>query len=252
MLIVHLLFGGDFVRVEIWSDFVCPFCYIGKRRFESALEQFAHKDQVEVIFRSFELDPHAKKDIGKDIHTVLAEKYGLSYERAKEMNRQIGEQAREVGLIFHFDTMIPTNTFDAHRLFHFAKKQGKINEVTERLLKAYFTDSLHIGDHEVLAKLAEEVGLDKKVVLAVLQSDDYSENVRHDEEMATKLGINAVPFFVFNNKYGVSGAQPTNVFLEVLEKVWKEEEKEQKIQVLQSDHDNIGDQGNCADGSCKI
>jgi len=240
------------MKVEVWSDFVCPFCYIGKRRLEQALETFSHKDNVQVVFRSFQLGPESPRHINKDIHTVLAEKYGVSYDQAKKMNEQVGRQAAEVGLTYHFDTMKPTNTLDAHRLFYYAKSKGKEKELTERLLKAYFTDSLHIGDHEILASLAAEVGLDREEAMKLLESDQYKNEVIADQDLANRLGITGVPFFVFNEKYGVSGAQPTEVFTEVLQKVWDEEYQQTNIQMMQPESKNNNGDGNCSDGSCNI
>ncbi|UUZ91830.1 DsbA family oxidoreductase [Paenibacillus sp. P25] len=200
------------MKVEIWSDYVCPFCYIGKRRFEAALEEFPHKTQVEVVYRSFELDPSAKRDLGHDVHDMLASKYGMSREQAKAMNDNVTEQARTVGLAYHFDTAIPTNTFDAHRLTHFAAKHGKMHEVAERSLRAYFTESKHIGDHEALAALAAEAGLDRDEALRMLAGGEFAQEVRHDEEEAARLGVRGVPFFVIDRKYAVSGARACRSF----------------------------------------
>ncbi|WP_126428390.1 DsbA family oxidoreductase [Brevibacillus marinus] len=206
--------------VEIWSDFVCPFCYIGKRRFEAALERFAHKQEVTVVYRSFELDPHAEREQQRDVHDLLAAKYGMSRAQAKAMNEQVAAQARSVGLTYHMDTIIPTNTFDAHRLAHFAARQGKMNEMTERLLRAYFTDSRHIGDQATLAELAAEVGLEQTAAAQVLAGDQFAQEVRRDEEEAARLGIHGVPFFLFNRTYAITGAQPSELFREALEKAW--------------------------------
>jgi predicted DsbA family dithiol-disulfide isomerase len=212
------------IQVEIWSDFVCPFCYIGKRRFERALDQFEHKDEVKVVFRSFELDPHAPQIQDQNVHERLAEKYGMSLEQAKAMNERVGRLAEEVGLHYDFDNMKPTNTFDAHRLSHFAKREGKMGEMTERLMKAYFTEGLHIGKHEQLADLASEVGMEREKVLDMLRKNDFSEEVRRDEFIARQIGITGVPFFLFNQTYAVSGAQSSDVFLDVLKKVWEEQD----------------------------
>ena len=161
------------MKIEIWSDFVCPFCYIGKRRLESALNQFEYKDEIELVFRSFELDPNSKKKYDENIHEIIAKKYGISVEQAKASNNQIVAQAKDLGLNYNFDDLIPTNTFDAHRLSHYAKTEGKMKELSERILKAYFVDSLNISDHKVLAKLAGEVGLNSDKALKVLESDKY-------------------------------------------------------------------------------
>ncbi|MBT2289823.1 DsbA family oxidoreductase [Paenibacillus albidus] len=243
------------MRIDIWSDHACPFCYIGKRRLEHALSQFPHRDQVEVVFRSFELDPNAKVQPGKDIHDMLAAKYGMTREKAKAMNEQLAEQARGVGLEFNFDTVVHANTFDSHRLNHYAAAQGKAAEMTERLLRAYFTDTLNISDHEVLVALAAEVGLDAAAVSTLLKSDTYADAVNGDIEEARRLNVTGVPFFVFNSKYAVSGAQPGPVFTEVLDKVWAEEQEAPALQVLGSPDPAASTDGNedgCADGSCKL
>jgi len=211
------------MKVEIWSDFVCPWCYIGKRRFESALERFAGRDGVEVVYRSFELNPESERDGNPGVIDMLAEKYGMSREQAAERVRMVTELAGNEGLVYHMDRAIQTNTFDAHRLAHFAAARGKLKEMTERLLKAHFTDSLHLGDSQVLADLAGEVGLDRAEALEALEGGAYAEQVRQDEWEAAMLGVRGVPFFVFNRKYAVSGAQPAEVFARVLEQTWSEE-----------------------------
>ncbi|MGK0465637.1 DsbA family oxidoreductase [Clostridium sp.] len=211
------------MQIEVWSDFVCPFCYIGKRRLEIALEKFEHKDEVELVFKSFELDSSSKKKSDENIHEIIAKKYGIPVEQAKASNNQIVDQAKAVGLDFNFDDLIRTNTFDAHRVAHYAKSEGKMNELAERIFKAYFVDSLNISDHKVLASLAYEIGLSSDKALSVLESDQYGEEVRKDEETASKLKISGVPYFIINNKHVVSGAQPPGIFLEALEKAREEE-----------------------------
>ncbi|MDU0329536.1 MULTISPECIES: DsbA family oxidoreductase [Paenibacillus] len=210
------------MKIEVWSDFGCPFCYIGKRRLERALESFSHRDEIELVYRSFELDPGAPKDTESSIHELLAVKYGLSLEQAKESNRNVAQQAQTEGLTYNFDTIIPTNTFDAHRLAHYAGEQGKAKEMTERLFRAYFTDSLHIGDRDTLVRLAEEVGLDGAAVREVLEQNTYADAVREDENEARRLGIRGVPFFVLRGKYAVSGAQPLEIFQGALLRAWED------------------------------
>lgn len=234
------------MKVDIWSDFACPFCYIGKRRFEAALEQFAHKSSIEVVFRSFELDPDSPRDIDHDVYDMLASKYNMTRQQAIEMNQNLSLQAKAVGLDFHFDTLVLTNTFDAHRLAHYAATKAKMNEMTERLLKAYFADSKHLGDHETLLALAAEVGLDKEEVAAVLAGEEFSENVRADEQEAAMIGIRGVPFFVIDRKYAISGAQPSEAFLEALEKAWSEH---QPLTILHDSAEADTDAA-CADGVC--
>ena len=221
------------MKIEVWSDFVCPFCYIGKRRLEAALEEFSHQEHVFIEYKSYELDPDAKVNSRMTMNELLAEKYGMSIEKVKEMNENVIRQAADVGLIYNFDNLQPTNTFDAHRLTQYATKQNKGNEMTERLLKAHFTESAHIGDHHTLIKLAVEIGLDQEEVGAILQTCKNTKNVRHDEEQAKEMGVQGVPFFVFNEKYAVSGAQPIEVFSEVLEKVWEEENEQPTIKSRQ-------------------
>lgn len=210
------------MKIEVWSDFGCPFCYIGKRRLERALESFSHRDEIELVYRSFELDPGAPKDTESSIHELLAVKYGLSLEQAQESNRNVAQQAQTEGLTYNFDTIIPTNTFDAHRLAHYAGEQGKAKEMTERLFRAYFTDSLHIGDWDTLIRLAEEVGLDGAAVREVLEQNTYADAVREDENEARRLGIRGVPFFVLRGKYAVSGAQPLEIFQGALLRAWED------------------------------
>ncbi|MCB2307613.1 DsbA family oxidoreductase [Clostridium estertheticum] len=213
------------MKIEVWSDFVCPFCYIGKRRLEIALEKFEYKNEVELVFKSFELDPSSKKKFDGNIHEIIAKKYGIPVEQAKASNNQIAAEAKAIGLNYNFDDLIPTNTFDAHRVAHYAKTQGKMNELSERILKAYFVDSLNISDNKVLARLAYEVGLNSEKVLSILESAQYGNEVRKDEETASELGISGVPYFVINNKYTVSGAQQPGIFLEALEKAREDEYK---------------------------
>ncbi|MEH6943956.1 DsbA family oxidoreductase [Bacillus sp. JJ722] len=239
------------MKVEIWSDFACPFCFIGKRRFEQGLQKFAHKDQVEVVFKSYQLDPHSPKEVDKNIYTYLSEKQGVSYEQAKGFTQQVAQQAKDLGLDYHFDSMILTNTFAAHRLSHFAKQQGKMYEMMERIFIAYFTESLNISDYDVLTKLAQEVGLDEEEVKTILSDGTYTEDIHTDQNQAAQIGVRGVPFFVFNQKYAVSGAQAGETFLEVLEKVWEEEKGQQPIQVLNEKEDGTKSD-NCGDGACNI
>lgn len=241
------------MRIDIWSDYACPFCYIGKRRLEHALSQFSERDKVEVVYRSFQLDPNARADQTKDIHDQLAAKYGMTREKAKAMNEQLAEQASGVGLQFNFDTVVHTNTFNAHRLSHYAAANGKAAEMTERLLQAYFTDTVNLDDRSVLVSLAGEVGLDSAEAAAVLEGDAYAEQVHADIEEAQRLNITGVPFFVFNNKYAVSGAQPGPVFSEVLDTVWAEEKDTPVLQVFGGKpKSQAPDADGCEDGSCSI
>ncbi|PAD22266.1 DsbA family oxidoreductase [Terribacillus saccharophilus] len=234
--------------IEVWSDFVCPFCYIGKRRLELALEQFEHKDSVEIEFKSFELDPHAGVYNGKSIHEALSEKYGMSIEQAKVNNLQIGQHAAEVGLTFNFDEMKPTNTLHAHRLAKFAETKGKEKAMTENLLYAYFTESKNLSDKETLLDVAEASGLDRKEATEILDNESlHLDEVRGDERMAQQYGITGVPFFILNNKYTISGAQPMETFVGALNQVWKEENEQPKFKDFGS-----GNAGVCTDDNCSI
>ncbi|OAS88527.1 MULTISPECIES: DsbA family oxidoreductase [Metabacillus] len=209
--------------IEIWSDIICPYCYIGKRRLEEALAKFQHKEEVKIEYRSFELNPDAKVHYEEDNIELLSKKYGTSKEQIKAMNLQLTEQAKEVGLTYHLDKIKATNTLNAHRLIHLAKQFGKENEMVERLFKAYFTEVRHVGEMKTLIELATEIGLDQQKVQSMLNSNEYEADVRAQEQDAQQIGVTGVPFYVINRKYAISGAQPSEVFLEVMEKVWIEE-----------------------------
>lgn len=213
------------MNIEIWSDYACPFCYMGKVRLEQALAQFPHASEVKVIFRSFELDPHVERDVGYDVYDMLSKKYGMTREQAIAMNERVAAQASELGLTYRFDTLILTNTFDAHRLTHWAASRGKQREMAERLFRAYFTDSLHLGNRETLARLAEEIGLSRDEAEKMLESGAFAEDVRREEREAATLGIRGVPFFLIDRKWAVSGAQPLEVFVNALNKGWNAHEQ---------------------------
>jgi predicted DsbA family dithiol-disulfide isomerase len=205
------------LTVEIWSDVVCPWCYVGKRRFENALVAFAHRDDVEVMWRSFELDPHAAREREGSSAEHLARKYGMSVEQAEAMNAQMTALAAIEGLEYHLDRTRGGNSFDAHRLVHLAAEHGLQDATQERVMRAYFTDGEAIGDLDTLSRLAAELGLDP----APLADGDHAEAVREDEELAARIGINGVPYFVLDRRYGVSGAQPSELLLQALEKAWE-------------------------------
>ncbi len=223
------------LKIEVWSDYVCPFCYIGKRHLEKALEHFPQRDTVEIEYKSFELDPGAPVNTEYSIQELLSKKYGTSLEEAKNMTDGMSRQAASVGLDFRFDSSIPTNTFDAHRLTKYAKTAGKEAEMTEILLYAHFTLSKHIGDKETLVELAKQAGLDEAETVSVLEGSDFSEEVRRDEEEARQIGVQGVPFFVINRKYAISGAQPSDAFLNSIQKVWEEENEPSALQPLGTD-----------------
>jgi predicted DsbA family dithiol-disulfide isomerase len=204
--------------IEIWSDVMCPFCYIGKRRLENAMAKFSKRDEVEITWKSFQLNPDLETDPSKNVHQFLAERKRISLEKAKEMNAYVTEMAASAGLKYNFDNAIVANSFDAHRLSHLAKKHGLQNEMEERLFAAYFTEGKNTADHHTLISLGSEIGLDAIEIKKVLDSDELSEEVRTDIYEAHQIGVTGVPFFVFNNKYAISGAQETDLFLEVLNK----------------------------------
>ena len=211
------------ITVEIWSDLVCPFCYIGKRNFEAAISRFMRKDGLKIIWKSFELDPGAKFKPGVSIHESLASKYGESVEWAKKTTARVAEMAAGAGLIFAFDRTVPTNTFDAHRLVHLAATYGLQDKAEERLFAAYFVEGKQIGNKVALAKLAEEIGIPPDETAKLLDGDGYSREVRDDEEEGRNLGVNAVPCFIINRKYMVKGAQPPEAFLKALETAAKDQ-----------------------------
>ncbi|MGZ4683124.1 MAG: DsbA family oxidoreductase [Acidimicrobiales bacterium] len=210
------------MKVEIWSDVVCPWCAIGKRRFERALSRFDHADEVEVVLRSFELDPTAPRSRDTDLVGHLAAKYGMSREQAAASQDRLTELAEIEGLEFRFDRARPGNTFDAHRLLHLAAARDLQADVAQALFTAYFRDGQAIGEPEVLARIAVGAGLDPAEVDEVLASDAYAVDVRADEDEAHALGVSGVPFFVIDRRYGVSGAQAPDLLLELLDKAWDE------------------------------
>jgi predicted DsbA family dithiol-disulfide isomerase len=208
------------MQVEIWSDVVCPWCYLGKRQFDRALELFGHHEAVEVTYRSFELDPTAERGQTSPTIERLATKYGMTVPEATAAQRQMEERAAEVGLEFHMDGLQSGNTRDAHRLLHLAQARHRQAELVERLHRAYFTEQGSTFDHASLTDLAVDVGLDRDEVIRVLASDEYTEAVDADEATARSLGANGVPFFVIDRRYGISGAQPAEAILETLNQAW--------------------------------
>lgn len=205
------------MKVEIWSDYVCPFCYIGERKLAAALKKTGMQEAVEIIFHSFELDPNAKKSYDENMNQLIAKKYGMSMEQAIAANNNIINVAKEAGLVFNFANLKPTNTFDAHRLSHYAKEQGQLKAYTEAVMKSYFTDSLNISDFAVLTSIAEAVGLDRAKALGILESSAFADEVRQDEANAHSRQINGVPYFLFDGKESVNGAQAVETFVTVIE-----------------------------------
>jgi predicted DsbA family dithiol-disulfide isomerase len=216
------------LTVEIWSDLVCPFCYMGKRRFEHGLGHFEHRQEVQVTWRSFQLDPSARFVPGRSIYEYLAQSKGIALAASRRMHDRLADAAAELGLQYRFDAAVIANTFDAHRLTHLAREHGRQELVEERLFAAYFTEGRNIGSHETLAELAEEAGLDPAEARGMLASARFADEVRYDVMEAQELGADGVPFFLFNRAVSVSGAQPSELFLEVLRSIW-EEQKERPV-----------------------
>jgi predicted DsbA family dithiol-disulfide isomerase len=236
------------VRIEVWSDVVCPWCYIGKRHLEAALDGFEHRDEVEVVFRSFELDPTAPEVPVETTVESLARKFGTDVTRARELMRRADRVAASVGLEFHHADAPHVRTVDAHRLLHLALGEGRQAELQTRLkeglLAAYFTRGENLGDHDVLRKVAVDAGLDPARVDEVLGSEEYLDAVQADIAQARAYGATGVPFFVVDQRYGVSGAQPTELFAQLLERAWADSHPAIEL-VSDSDADACGPDG-CA------
>jgi predicted DsbA family dithiol-disulfide isomerase len=214
------------LKVEIWADIVCPWCYIGKRRFEKALSQFEHTNQTMVEWKSYQLDPNRKTEPGKNVNQMLAEKKGWSLDYAKKMNNNVTDLAMQVGLIYNFNKAVVANTFDAHRLIQYAKKHNLGDVAEERMFRAYFTEGQNIADHQTLIQLGTSIGLDAANVSRMLAGSDCAEEVNRDMYEARLMGIQGVPHFIINNKYRVSGAQQPETFLSALRNIWENEKKE--------------------------
>ncbi|KAB2917765.1 MAG: DsbA family oxidoreductase [Bacteroidetes bacterium] len=232
------------MKVEIWSDVMCPFCYIGKRKFEAAMTQFADSNNIELEWKSFQLSPDMVTDTSKNINQYLAEHKGISIEEAKRMNDYVTNMAKQVGLEYNFDKAIVANSFNAHRFSHFAKQHGKQDEAEEMLFRAYFTEGKNTGDLDVLAQLGAEIGLDTAALKTALESDTYAQDVLADITEAMQLGVRGVPFFVFDRKYAVSGAQDPAVFLQTLDKSFEEWRKANP----QPAFEMVGDGPSCEPG----
>jgi predicted DsbA family dithiol-disulfide isomerase len=215
------------MRVEVWSDIVCPWCFVGKRQFERALAQFEHADEVEVVFRSYELDPRAPAVREGTYAERIARKYGIEIGQARAAMSRIINAGAEAGIEFKFEQMRPGNTFDAHRLVHLGKERGIQNRVKERFLEANFFEGEPIGQRDVLQRLAVEAGLDADEVAEVLAGDAYADAVRTDERVAQAMEINGVPFFLIDDAYGVPGAQEPEVFLNLLRRAWTETHRDE-------------------------
>ena len=234
------------MKVEIWSDVVCPFCYIGKRNFEAALKQFNKREDIDVSWKSFQLDPTTPENSTETVYEYLAARKGMSVEQSKQMHEQVTETAAKAGLNYRYDLAKVANTLKAHCLLQLAKENKVGNDVKERLLKAYFIDGLDVGSDEVLISIGEEFGLSSEVIKDALHSDMYKRYVNEDIQEAQNLGVSGVPFFVLNRKYGISGAQPVEQMLATIEKAyseWKESQTETTLEV--SKGESCDTDGNC-------
>ena len=232
------------MKVEIWSDVMCPFCYIGKRRFEDALQKSAHKDEIEVEWKSFQLNPAMVTSPDTNINQYLAKVKGWSIEQAEEMNAYVTNMAAEAGLTYNFDKAVVANSFKAHRFTHLAKQHGLGDAAEEQLFKAYFTDGKNTDDIDTLIGLGLAIGLDAAEIKQTLESDAYAGEVKQDITEAQRLGISGVPFFVLDRKYGISGAQSPDVFEGTIEKAFAEWQQENpKLNIIEGE--SCGPDGNC-------
>lgn len=234
--------------VEIWSDTVCPYCYMGKRIYEQALTQFPHAENIKTVWRSYQLDPDIRKDEKRSHYEYMAQLEGWSLEETIDIHEQLTKLAKSAGLDYHFDKAVVANTLDAHRLIHLAKKSDLGSEAEEVLFKAFFTDGQDIADRPTLIKLGKSIGLDETAVAAMLDSADFGEDVRKDCEEAEEVGVEVVPTFFFNRSYILAGSQPVEAFLKILTKSyneWLERRPASKPEVVSSGK-------SCSiDGGCK-
>ncbi len=211
------------MKVEIWSDIMCPFCYIGKRHFEKSLSQLNDTGAIEIEWKSFQLDPTIPKTVKKiSVYQYLADAKGMSLSESKKMHDNVVQSAKNVGLTYNYDNAIVANSFDAHRMIQFAKTKGLGDQLEEALFKAYFTDGKNIGDINDLLEIGVSIGIEKSTLKAVLESEQFTNEVKNDISEAQEIGVRGVPFFVFDRKYAISGAQPISVFIETIEKVLSE------------------------------
>lgn len=234
------------MKVEIWSDVMCPFCYIGKRRFEEALKNSGHAEDIEIEWKSFQLNPDMVTDPSINIDQYLANIKGFSLEHAQQLNAHVTQMAAEAGLTYNFDKAVVANSFKAHRFSHLAKQHDLGDAAEEALFKAYFTEGKNIDDNATLTELGKSIGLNAEDVKQTLESDTYAGDVKHDVAEAQQLGIRGVPFFVMNRKYGVSGAQAVPIFEETIAKAyneWQQENPKPKLDVIEGD--SCGIDGNC-------
>lgn len=234
------------MKIEVWSDIMCPFCYIGDKKLDDALGQFGDRDRIEVEFKSFELMPGLETYPIRTTNEMLAETKGMSIEQARKMNNQVAQVAASVGLEMDTETSIPANTINAHRLTHLAKKHGKQQAVADALFRAYFNEQKNVDDQDTLVQIASDCGIDAAEARQMLESDDYTNEVQQDIHEARQLGVTGVPFFVFDRKYAISGAQEASVFSGTIEKSfgeWAEANPASPFEVIEGQSCSI-------DGTC--
>jgi len=235
------------MKIEIWSDVMCPFCYIGKRNFETALAQFPDKEHIEVVWKSFQLDPTMPEVANETQEEYLVKRKGMSVEQVKGMLENVTQSAKQVGLDYHLDKSVVVNSQKAHRLIQFAKTKGLGDEVEERLFKAFFTEGKSIADIETLTQLGKEIGLDETELQTAFTDDKYAYLVKQDIQEARQIGVRGVPFFVIDRKYAISGAQPAEAFLQNLEKAfpeWRKLNPESQFEITEG-------QSCTTDGKCE-
>ena len=232
------------MEIKIWSDVRCPFCYIGKKKFEAALEKFAEKDKVQVVWKSFQLDPSLKTDTTTSTLDYLVKTKGVSEAQVRQMFSGAASMGKEAGIELNIENGVPANSFMAHRLIQFAKSKGLGNEIEEALFKAHFEQTKNIDDISELINVATTIGMDPDEVRKTLESDAFAYEVKQDEMEAQNIGVRGVPFFVFNDKYAISGAQPSEAFLETLEKAW-EGYNSNKPKLEVSNGESCSTDGNC-------
>lgn len=235
------------MKIEVWSDYVCPFCYIGKRQLEKAIQDSGYEGQIEVEYKSFLLDPNTPVDTDESVYESLSKKYNSSIEQVKQMTAGVAERAKEVGLNYNFDEMKSANTVKAHRLTKWVRAQNEelSKQFTERVLKAYFLEGQAIGKDEVLLQFVDELGLDVEEARHILTTDSFVDEVNQDIYEAQQIGVKGVPFFVFNNKWGISGAQPQPLFEQTIEQAAQDAGLKKKIQI-------VGEGPVCTDDSCEM
>jgi protein disulfide-isomerase len=217
------------LKVEIWSDIMCPFCYIGKRHYEAALEQFTHANKIETEWKSYQLDPDIPREFSQqtNVYDYLAKRKGISRQQSEDMHKNVTQMAKDAGLDYHFDKAIVANSFRAHRIIQLAKTKGLGDKMEELFFRSYFTEGKDLGSDETLVEIGKAAGLSETEIRNELENNNFSEAVDTDIEEAYKIGVRGVPFFVFNRKYAISGAQPVEVFVDTLEKAYEEWLKDQ-------------------------